>query len=65
MEKGKADKGKCGKTTLANSTGLELGKSQRVVENRGKMDKTGCKVMTLAVKELMAMMIMILTLVSP
>ena len=45
-------------------TGLEFGKSQRAVENRGKTEKTGCKIFcgvptTLAVKELMMMMMMI------
>ena len=45
-------------------TGLEFGKSQRAVENRGKiMEKTGCKIIcgaltTLAVKGLMMMMMM-------
>ena len=43
-------------------TGLEFGKSQRAVENRGKWTKTGCKIIcgaptTLAVKRLMMMMI--------
>ena len=47
-------------------TGLELAKSQRAVENREKMEKTGCKIIcgtptTLAVKALM-MMIMYCTL---
>ena len=42
-------------------TGLEFGKSQRAVENRKKMEKTGCKIIcgaptTLAVKGLMMMM---------
>ena len=42
-------------------TGLELGKSQRAMENREKMEKTGCKIIcgaptTLAVKRLMMMM---------
>ena len=42
-------------------TGLEFGKSQRAVENREKMEKTGCKIIcgartTLAVKGLMMMM---------
>ena len=42
-------------------TGLELSKSQRGVENREKMEKTGCKIIccaptTLAVKGLMMMM---------
>ena len=42
-------------------TGLEFGKSQRAVENRKKMEKTGCKVIcgaptTLAVEGLMMMM---------
>ena len=36
-------------------TGLEFAKSQRAVENRGKMEQTGCEIicgapMTLAVK---------------
>ena len=43
-------------------TGLEFAKSQRTVENKEKMEKTGCKIIcgaqtTLAVKELMMMMI--------
>ena len=42
-------------------TGLWFGKSQRAVENREKMEKTGCKIIygaptTLAVKGLMMMM---------
>ena len=42
-------------------TGLEFAKSQRAVEGRGKMEKTGCKIIcgaptTLAVKGLMMMM---------
>ena len=42
-------------------TGLEFGKSQRAVENRGKMEKTGFKIVcgaltTLAVKGLIMMM---------
>ena len=41
-------------------TGLEFGKSQKTVENREKMEKTGCKIIcdvptTLAVKRLMLM----------
>ena len=48
-------------------TGLEFGKSQRAVENREKMEKTGCKIIcgaptTLAVKGLMMMM---MTLIAP
>ena len=44
-------------------TGLEFSKSQRAVENREKWKKTGCKIIcgaqtTLAVKELMMMMMM-------
>ena len=44
-------------------TGLEFGKSQRAVENRKKMERTGCKIIcgaptTLAVKGLMMMMMM-------
>ena len=46
-------------------TGLEFGKSQRAVENREKMEKTGCKIIcgaqtTLAVKGLMIMMMMMM-----
>ena len=46
-------------------TGLEIGKSQRAVENREKMEKTGCKIIcgapaTLAVKGLMMMMMKLL-----
>ena len=42
--------------------GLEFGKFQRTVENRKKMEKTGCKIIcgapiTLTVKGLMMMMI--------
>ena len=42
-------------------TGLEFGKSKRPVENGGKMEKTGCKIIcgastTLAVKGLMMIM---------
>ena len=45
-------------------TGLEFSKSQRAVENRQKMEKTGCKIIcaapaTLAVKRLMMIMMMI------
>ena len=41
-------------------TGLEFGKSQRAVENRKKMEKTGCEIIcgaatTLAFKGLMMM----------
>ena len=44
-----------------NRTSLEFGKSHRAVENREKMEKTGCKIIcgdptTLAVKGLMMMM---------
>ena len=43
-------------------TGLEFGKSQRAVENREKMEETGCEIIcgaptTLAVKGYMMMMI--------
>ena len=43
--------------------GLEFGRSQKAVENRKKMEKTGCKIIcgaptTLAVKGLMMMMMM-------
>ena len=43
-------------------TGLEFAKSQRAVENWKKMEETGCEIIcgastTLAVKELMMMMI--------
>ena len=46
-------------------TGLEFGKSQRAVENRKKMEKTGCKVIcgaptTFTVKGLMMMMMMMM-----
>ena len=42
-------------------TGLEFGKSQRAVENREKLEKTGCKIICgaptiLVVKRLMMMM---------
>ena len=48
-------------------TGLEIGKSQRAVENREKMEKTGCKIIcgapaTLAVKGLMMMMMKLLNI---
>ena len=48
-------------------TGLEFGKSQRAVENRKKMEKTGCKITcgaptTLALKGLMMMMMMFMRL---
>ena len=50
-------------------TGLEFGKSQRALENREKMEKTGWEIMcgaptTLAVKGLMMMMILITPLIS-
>ena len=50
-------------------TGLEFGKSQRAVENRKKMEKTGSKIIcgaptTLAVKGLMMMRMMIRRLLS-
>ena len=50
-------------------TGLEFGKSQRPVENREKMEKTGCKVIcgaptTLAVTGLMMMMMMMMMIMS-
>ena len=53
-----------GATQIREWTGLEFGKSQRAVENRDKMEKTGCKIIcgaptTLAVKGLMMMMIQI------
>ena len=46
-------------------TGLKFGKSQRAVENREKMDKTGFKIIcgdptTLAVKGLMMMMMVLI-----
>ena len=49
--------------TLVIWIGLEFDKSQRAVENREKMEKTGCKIIcgaptTLAVKGLMMMMMM-------
>ena len=48
-------------------TGLEFGKSQRAVEKKGKMEKTGCKIIcgaptTLAVKGLMMMMMLMIFL---
>ena len=47
--------------TLMIWIGLEFDKSQRAVENRGKMEKTGCKIIygaptTLAVKGLVMIM---------
>ena len=39
----KADRGRGGKTTSGKWTGLELGKSQRAVENRGKWRKLVAK----------------------
>ena len=49
-------------------TGLEFAKSQRTVDNREKMEKTGCKIIcgaptTLAVKGLMMMMMIHITVV--
>ena len=46
-------------------TGLEFGKSQRAVENRKKMEKTGCKIIcgapvNLAVKGLTMMIMMMM-----
>ena len=46
-------------------TGLGFGKSQKAVENGGKMEKTGCKIIcgaptTLSIKGLMVMMMMIM-----
>ena len=45
-------------------TGLEFSRSQRAVENKKKMEETGCKIIceapkTRAVKELMMMMMMV------
>ena len=45
--------------------GLEFGRSQKAVENRKKMEKTGCKIIcgaptTLAVKGSMIMMMMVM-----
>ena len=50
---------------MSEWTGLEFGKSQRAVEYREKMEKTGCKIIcgaptTFAVKGLMMMMTMIM-----
>ena len=47
-------------------TGLEFGKSQRAVENREKMEETGCEIIcgaqtTLVVKGYMMMMMMCLS----
>ena len=55
--------------SITEWTDLEFGKYQRAVENRGKWKKTGCKVIcgaptTLAVKELMMMMKMMIMNVS-
>ena len=49
---------------IRERTGLEFGRSQRVVENTKKMEKTGCKIIcgiptTLAVKGLMMIMMMV------
>ena len=46
-------------------TGLEFGKSQRALENGGKMEKPGCKMICgapviLAVKGLMVMMMIMI-----
>ena len=46
-------------------TGLEFGKFQKAVENKEKIEKTGCKIIfgaptTLAVKGLMMMMMMMM-----
>ena len=51
---------------IRERTGLEFGKSKRAVENREKMEKTGCKIIcgaqtTLAVKGLMMVMMMLLS----
>ena len=48
-------------------TGLDFAKSQRAVENREKMEKTGCEMIygaptTLAGKGLMMMMMMVMTI---
>ena len=55
-----ADKGRGGKTTSGNGQAWSWTKSQRAVE-KGKMEKTGCKIIcgaptTLAVNGLMMMM---------
>ena len=56
-----ADRGRGGKTNIRERTGR---KPQRAMENKGKMEKTGWKIIcgaptTLAVKGLMMMMMMI------
>ena len=53
-----------GRDNIREWTGLEVAKVRRAVENREKMEKTGCKIIcgaptTLVVKELMMMMMMI------
>ena len=52
--------------TIREWTGLEFAKSQRAVENREKIEETGCEVIcgaqtTLAVKGLMMVMMMLLS----
>ena len=51
----KADRGRSGKTTIREWTGLEFAKFKGAVENREKMEETGCEIIcgaptTLAVK---------------
>ena len=62
--------GKRWEENIREWTGLEFGKSQRAVEKERKMEKTGCKIIcgaptTLAVKELMMIMMMIPPLYPP
>ena len=52
-----------GRDNIREWTGLEVAKVRRAVENREKMEKTGCKIIcgaptTLAVKKLMMIMMM-------
>ena len=61
VEEDKADRGRGGKWT-----GLQLAKSLKAVENRGKMEEIGCEIncgapTTLADKGYMIMLMMIMT----
>ena len=65
--KGEEDKSRQRKRwedNIGEWTGLEFAKSQRAVENREKMEETGCKIIcgaptTLSVKVMMMMIMMI------
>ena len=55
--------------TIREWTGLEFAKSQRAVENRGKMEETGCELIcgaptTLAVKGKIMMMVMMMMMMN-